>query len=150
MLSQIRCSPPEPAVRATAAHRCSRGWCRSPSVATRTSASGWVCRGSAARAVGHRLRSATDRERPGLDDLLDAERLEHPVERIDLVLLAGRLDAHRIDGDVHDAGVEHLHDGGDLHPDRGIGPDLEDHVEIGRASWRERVAVSVLWGTVYR
>src|SRR5699024_10314883 len=83
----------EPAVRATAAHRCSRGWCRSPSVATGTSASGWVCRGSAARAVGHRLRSATDRERPGLDDLLDAERLEHPVERIDLVLLAGRLDA---------------------------------------------------------
>ena len=62
----------------------------------------------AQRAVGDRARAAADRDHAGLDELLDAERLEHAQQRLELVRVAGRLDGDRVRGDVDDLGAEQL------------------------------------------
>jgi hypothetical protein len=59
-------------------------------------------------AVGDRARAAPDGHHARLDELLDAERLEHPQQRVELVGVAGRLDRHGVRRHVDDLGAEEL------------------------------------------
>src|SRR6478735_5574289 len=85
------------------------------------------CRSGAAEvAVGDRPRAAADGDHAGLDELLDAERLEHVEEGAELVRGAGRLDDDRIGGDVDDLGLEELDSVDDLAAGRCVGADLDE------------------------
>src|SRR6478735_12538591 len=63
--------------------------------------------GSAAKdALGDALAAAADREQAGLGELLDAERLERPQQRVDLAVVTGHLDHQGVRRIVDDRGAE--------------------------------------------
>src|SRR6478735_7934045 len=82
--------------------------------------------GAAEVPIGDRPRAAADGDHAGLDELLDAERLEHVEERAELVRRAGRLDDDRVGGDVDDLGLEELDRVDDLTPGRRVGANLDE------------------------
>ena len=77
--------------------------------------------------LGHRLGAAAQGHRPGLDQLADAERLQHPQQGVELVAAAGDLDRDRVRRHVDDAGAEQRDGLQDVAAGRGIGAHLDQH-----------------------
>src|SRR5579863_8466792 len=79
----------------------------------------------AQRAVGDRAAAAADGHHARLDELLDAERLEHPDQSVELILVTGGLHRDHVDRDVDHPGAEQVHDLEHPRPALGVGPDLD-------------------------
>src|SRR6478609_3220112 len=82
--------------------------------------------GAAQAAVGDGSGAATDGDHAGLDELLDAERLEDVEQGSELVGGAGGLDDDRVGRHVDDLGLEELDRVDDLAAGRRVGTDLDE------------------------
>src|SRR4051794_27431257 len=78
------------------------------------------------RAVGDRTRAPADGDDAGLDEFLDAERLQDAQERLELVRAAGGLDRDRVGGDVDDLGAEQLNRLENVRAGLDVRPDLDE------------------------
>src|SRR5690606_19950429 len=77
------------------------------------------------------LRTASDGDDTGLDDLADSVRFEHAQQRVELGPRTGRLDGQRLGRDVDHLGAEQIHRLDDLGAHAGVGAHLDEHEFAG-------------------
>src|SRR5680860_385552 len=98
-------------------------------VSLRHASCGWADgdgRGRFEAAIGDRAASAVDRHQTRLDELADAERLQDPEHRLELVPTPRHLDRHRIGRHVDHLGTEESDRLEDLSAGLAVGADLDE------------------------